>query len=124
MSNIQALAIAAGLQHEWQDAGGRRQTVSDDALRTILDRLGHPSENEKQIADSLAAIAARNARGGRFLSVPAPDEHGMLLLDFNRAYNPPCAFSPYTTCPLPLPGNVLPLSIEAGERAPLSSATR
>jgi len=69
MSNIQALAIAAGLQHEWQDAGGRRQTVSDDALRTILDRLGHPSENEKQIADSLAAIAARNARGGRFLSV-------------------------------------------------------
>jgi 4-alpha-glucanotransferase len=69
MSNIQKLAIAAGLQPEWQDAGGRRQTVSNDALRTILDRLGHPSASEPQIADSLAAIAARNARGARFLSV-------------------------------------------------------
>jgi 4-alpha-glucanotransferase len=69
MSNIQKLAIAAGLQPEWQDAGGRCQTVSNDALRTILDRLGHPSASEPQIADSLAAIAARNARGARFLSV-------------------------------------------------------
>ena len=56
--------------------------------------------------------------GGRFLSVPAPDADGTLWLDFNRAYNPPCAFSPYTTCPLPPPGNRLAVAVEAGERTP------
>ena len=73
MSNLQKLAIAAGLQPVWQDAAGRRQIVAEDALRTILDRLGHASESEKQIADSLAAIAARKAQGGRFLSVDVGD---------------------------------------------------
>lgn len=56
--------------------------------------------------------------GGRFLSVPAPEADGTLWLDFNRAYNPPCAFSPYTTCPLPPPGNRLAVAVEAGERTP------
>ncbi len=42
---------------------------------------------------------------------------GTVVLDFNEAYNPPCAFNPYTTCPIPLPENVLPARILAGERA-------
>ncbi len=71
MRGLQKLAIAAGLQPEWQDAGGRRQIVADDALRTILDRLGHPAISDRQIAASLAAIEVRNARGSRFLSVDA-----------------------------------------------------
>ena len=58
---------------------------------------------------------------GRYLVTPAPKE-GVVVLDFNRAYNPPCAFSPYATCPLPLPGNRLGLAIEAGERDVPSSA--
>lgn len=37
-------------------------------------------------------------------------------LDFNKAYNPPCAYNPYTTCPLPLPGNRLQIAIPAGEK--------
>ena len=37
-------------------------------------------------------------------------------LDFNKAYNPPCAYNPYTTCPLPLPGNRLKIAIPAGEK--------
>ena len=52
---------------------------------------------------------------GRFLYADAPAE-GRVLLDFNRAYNPPCAFTPYATCPLPPPQNKLPLRVEAGER--------
>ena len=39
-----------------------------------------------------------------------------MVLDFNRAYNPPCAFSPYATCPLPPPQNRLKLRVEAGEK--------
>jgi uncharacterized protein (DUF1684 family) len=53
---------------------------------------------------------------GRFLTAAAPKD-GTVVLDFNRATNPPCAFTPYATCPLPLPQNVLPVRIEAGEKS-------
>jgi hypothetical protein len=53
--------------------------------------------------------------GGRFLVAAAPKD-GKVILDFNRAYNPPCVFTPFATCPLPLPENVLPVRIEAGEK--------
>lgn len=52
---------------------------------------------------------------GRFLSAPLPSQ-GQVVLDFNRAYNPPCVFSAFATCPLPLPQNVLPIRVEAGEK--------
>lgn len=52
---------------------------------------------------------------GRFLVAPLAGED-RAILDFNRAYNPPCAFSAYTTCPLPPPENILKVRIEAGER--------
>ena len=51
----------------------------------------------------------------RFLSAPAP-ENGRTVLDFNRLYNPPCAFTPHATCPLPPRENVLSVRIEAGEK--------
>ncbi len=53
---------------------------------------------------------------GRFLDVAVP-VGGKVMLDFNRAYNPPCAFTPYATCPLPPPENRLNLAISAGEKA-------
>jgi uncharacterized protein (DUF1684 family) len=57
----------------------------------------------------------------RFVYADAPAADGKVVIDFNRAYNPPCAFNPHTTCPLPLPQNRLPIPIRAGEldyRAP------
>ena len=54
--------------------------------------------------------------GGRFLYTDPPDADGAVVVDFNRAYNPPCVFRPYATCPLPWPANRLPIRIEAGER--------
>lgn len=51
---------------------------------------------------------------GRFLYSDLPVD-GHVVLDFNRAYNPPCAFNAYTTCPLPPPENRLDLHVEAGE---------
>lgn len=53
--------------------------------------------------------------GGRFLDADAPDSNGLVVLDFNLAINPPCAFTPYATCPLPPVSNLLPLAVEAGE---------
>ena len=51
----------------------------------------------------------------RFLYADAPGEDGRMVVDFNRAYNPPCAFNPHTTCPLPPRANRLPVRVEAGE---------
>ncbi|HNZ97831.1 MAG TPA: DUF1684 domain-containing protein, partial [Thermoanaerobaculia bacterium] len=51
-----------------------------------------------------------------FLAAPAPGPDGTLWLDFNRAYNPPCAFTPYATCPVPPRENRLPFRVEAGEK--------
>src|SRR5690242_4267352 len=53
-------------------------------------------------------------QGGRMVNTPLPG-NGKVILDFNRAYNPPCIFTPYATCALPLKENILPVRIEAGE---------
>lgn len=54
---------------------------------------------------------------GRYLDLPAPDDQGRVVIDFNHAYNPPCAFTPFATCPLTPPENRLDLRVDAGEQA-------
>lgn len=53
---------------------------------------------------------------GRFLYAEMPAEGETTVLDFNRAYNPPCAFNDFATCPVASPQNRLPVPIEAGEK--------
>ena len=53
----------------------------------------------------------------RYLYASPPGADGNTVVDFNRAYNPPCAFTPFATCPLPPPQNRLKIRIEAGEKA-------
>jgi len=53
---------------------------------------------------------------GRFLYSDGMPENGRLLVDFNKAYNPPCAFNEYSTCPLPPQQNRLDLAVTAGEK--------
>ena len=52
---------------------------------------------------------------GRYLTTEIA-EGDLVVIDFNVAYNPPCAFTGFATCPLPLPQNILPVAIEAGEK--------
>ena len=54
---------------------------------------------------------------GRYLDTAAPGADGRVVLDFNRAQNPPCAFTAFATCPLPPDGNRLDLVVDAGEKA-------
>jgi len=54
--------------------------------------------------------------GGRFLSAARPGTDGTTFIDFNKAYNPPCAFTPFATCPLPPEHNHLTVNIAAGEK--------
>jgi hypothetical protein len=56
--------------------------------------------------------------GGRFLVTGQVQTDRSVEVDFNLAYNPPCVFSPYATCPLPPTGNRLAVRVEAGERLP------
>jgi uncharacterized protein (DUF1684 family) len=54
---------------------------------------------------------------GRYIDAADPDAGGRVVIDFNQAYNPPCAFTPFATCPLPPPENRLDLAVNAGEKA-------
>ena len=55
-------------------------------------------------------------QAGRYLYAAKPGADGKTVIDFNKAYNPPCVFTPYATCPLPPLQNRLALRIEAGEK--------
>jgi len=55
---------------------------------------------------------------GRYLYVNPPDTMGMTVLDFNYAYNPPCAYTEFATCPIPPKSNRLSFAVHAGEKMP------
>jgi hypothetical protein len=65
-------------------------------------------------ADQTSGVSTYGA--GRFVEIPKPDSEGNTEIDFNKAYNPPCAFTAFATCPLPPKQNRLSLKIEAGEK--------
>lgn len=64
------------------------------------------------------ATAGKETYGAARFLLGEDRTEGSITLDFNRAINPPCAFTDLAICPLPPPGNVLPFRIEAGERWP------
>ena len=80
-------------------------------LEPVLER----GEADYWIVFGDATNGAETYGGGRFVYV-SPPAGGRTVLDFNRAYNPPCVFTPYSTCPLPAPRNRLSIRVEAGEK--------
>ncbi len=96
-------------------APGILRFTIDGTEHTLEPYLSGP-ENEQYFLifrDGTSAVTTYGA--GRYLYAAAAGEDGTTVLDFNLAYNPPCAFTPYATCPLPPPQNWLQASIEAGE---------
>jgi len=88
-----------------------------DGIEASLEPFLSGPEDERYFLifrDATSAVTTYGA--GRFLYASAADDEGRTILDFNLAYNPPCAFTPYATCPLPPPQNWLQVSIEAGEK--------
>ena len=65
-------------------------------------------------ADQTSGVETYGA--GRFLSAEGPDSNNVVVIDFNKAYNPPCAFTKFATCPLPPKENQLKVEITAGEK--------
>ena len=66
--------------------------------------------------DSTATTETYQA--GRYMRVEMPDEDGWTTIDFNRAYNAPCVFTPFSVCALPPRANWLQLPVTAGEKRP------
>jgi uncharacterized protein (DUF1684 family) len=91
-------------------------TFRVDGKRFRLDVTGNPEGRSFSVVFGDETNGLETYGGGRFLTVDAPDENGNLFIDFNRAYNPPCVFTEFATCPLPPPQNRLQVRIEAGEK--------
>lgn len=67
------------------------------------------------VADASSGLESYG--GGRYLYIDKPKQGtSEIVIDFNKAYNPPCVFTPYATCPLPPKQNILELYIDAGEK--------
>jgi len=81
-------------------------------LDTVLEQ---PGDAELFIMFADATSGHETYGAGRFLYVPLPKD-GSTRLDFNKAYNPPCALNDFATCPLPPPQNRLSLRVAAGEK--------
>lgn len=79
-----------------------------------LDATGDPQESLFLVFGD-STNSRETYGGGRFLYTEAPRD-GRVVVDFNRAYNPPCVFTPYATCPLPPPQNKLKTALRAGEK--------
>jgi len=81
-----------------------------------LDVLAEPGAEELFVIFADQTSGVETYGGGRYLYSAAPDENGRVVVDFNKAYNPPCVFTAFATCPLPPRQNRLPVRIEAGEK--------
>jgi len=93
--------------------------------RAVFERDGHrfevypvleaPGDTQLFLIFADATSGKETYGAARFLYADMPRD-GKLVLDFNKAYNPPCAFTPYATCPLAPPENRLDVRVTAGER--------
>lgn len=77
--------------------------------------MGEESDDEYFLVFSDATAGNSTYSACRFLNVEKEDDGG-LVLDFNKAYNPPCSFTRFATCPLPPQSNIFPFEVPAGEK--------
>lgn len=100
--------------------GDTRETVSPGYAEFVVDgvtcRLDAEASGEELFFNFKDLTSGKETyAAGRFLDASAPKD-GKVILDFNRATNPPCAFTEFATCPLPPAGNILKVAITAGEK--------
>lgn len=107
-------SVVDGLQHVYEAPG--LLTFDLDGPRSLLAFNGYGGGLHVLFADRTSGVTTYAAN--RSLDVPAPDADGWTTIDFNRATNLPCAYTPHATCPLPPAENRLDVAVEAGERLP------
>lgn len=108
------ISTVIGTTEEMLAPGIIRFTVEGADL-SLTPLVSSPDDTALFIIFADATSGPETYGAGRFLNARVSRD-GTVVLDFNRAYNPPCAFTPHATCPLPPPENVLPIAIRAGEK--------
>ena len=94
---------------------GKAVFERDGKKYELLPVLEEPDAKELWFIFADKTTAKETYGGGRFLYTDMPKD-GKVVIDFNKAYNPPCAFSPHATCPLAPSENRLALPVTAGEK--------
>lgn len=102
-------------------SGGTQESTVPGAVVFEVDGRGHRLDAIDAGEQLFLIFADRTSGdttygGGRYLYAEKPGADGRVVVDFNKAYNPPCVFTPYATCPLPPRQNRLDLAVEAGEK--------
>ena len=114
-STFSTVAITNVLGQTYQQASPGKIVFEVDGKTYKLDAVEESAELLQVIfGDETNGIESYPS--GRFLYVTRPGADGKVVIDFNKAFNPPCAFSPFATCPLPPKQNILPISVKAGEK--------
>ncbi len=113
--NVTKLLNVLGMTIEETSPGYAEFTVGDKPFH--LEPITEKTEQGEHLFFLMKdATAGRTTyAAGRYLYAAMPS-NGIVELDFNKAENPPCAFTSFATCPLPPRQNILPLAIEAGEK--------
>ena len=94
---------------------GKAVFERDGKTYELLPVLEEPDAKEIWFIFADKTSAKETYGGGRFLYADMPKD-GKVVIDFNKAYNPPCAFTPHATCPLAPPENRLAIPVTAGEK--------
>jgi uncharacterized protein (DUF1684 family) len=130
VARLAADAGAAGRKLVVPDAsGGKQELESPGTLAFTLQGratqlmpvVDGPERDDLLIVFRDATSGTETYGGGRFVRARRQPD-GAYVIDFNRAYSPPCAFTPYATCPLPPPANRLKVAVTAGEKVPPGAA--
>ena len=108
------VADVSGGQQDY-DVPGELVFRVDGQERRLLP-FAEPADTALWILFGDSTNARETYGAGRYLYVSRPDSSGWTVIDFNRAYNPPCAFNAFATCPLPPRENRLALAVRAGEK--------
>ncbi len=109
-------SVVEGLQHVYAAPGVVEFEVDGQPYALTAFNGYLPGSLHILFTDATSGLTTYAAN--RSLQVAAPDAAGTVTVDFNRAANLPCAYTPFATCPLPPAGNRLPFPVEAGEQIP------
>ena len=103
-----------GMQSDETSPGAVKFEVDGSTYQ--LDAITEKGETQYFMIIADKTSGKETYAAGRYLYISPPDAAGRVVIDFNKAYSPPCAFTKFATCPLPPRQNRLPFAIEAGEK--------
>jgi uncharacterized protein len=113
------LVYEGGIEHPYYSPGA--VVFTKDGVEHRLDPVFESDRKRLWIVFADPTNRDSSYGAGRFLYAPLPKDN-QVTLDFNQAFSPPCAFSPFVACPLPPFQNRLQLRVEAGEKRPVDHA--